>query len=159
MNVFDTTTATAAGLGQVDSVADAVRARANIFEMTQAAEDAVLRPNETGALPHDLRAALAARMARQAGETRLAEHHLAGAGALTDLVDPQHDGGKTHSGLISFVDKVSTKTRDITARDIVDLQGAGMSDADIVRLCEMVAFVAYQIRVVAGLRLMQGAVA
>jgi len=35
------------------------------------------------------------------------------------------------------------------------MSSGGMSDADIVRLCELIAFLAYQIRVVAGLRLME----
>jgi uncharacterized protein YciW len=34
------------------------------------------------------------------------------------------------------------------------LRTAGLDDADIVRLSELIAFVSYQIRVVAGLRLM-----
>jgi uncharacterized protein YciW len=34
------------------------------------------------------------------------------------------------------------------------LQSAGIADADIVRLSELIAFVSYQIRLVAGLRLM-----
>ena len=42
--------------------------------------------------------------------------------------------------------------------DISKLQAVGVSDADIVRLCELIAFVAYQVRVAAGLRLMNGAV-
>ena len=37
------------------------------------------------------------------------------------------------------------------------LQGAGISDADIVRLCELNAFLAYQFRLIAGLRLLSGA--
>ena len=44
---------------------------------------------------------------------------------------------------------------DIVAEDVTVLQDAGMSDADIVRLCELVAFLAYQTRVIDGLRLMQ----
>ena len=43
-----------------------------------------------------------------------------------------------------------------TRLDIADLQAAGVADADIVRLAELNAFLAYQIRVIAGLRLMQG---
>ena len=60
---------------------------------------------------------------------------------------------------MAFVDKVANDTRNIDAQDIAGLQTAGVSDADIVRLCELVAFLAYQLRVVAGLRLMTGAAA
>ena len=37
------------------------------------------------------------------------------------------------------------------------LKSAGIADADIVRLAELNAFLAYQIRLIAGLKLMQGA--
>jgi uncharacterized protein YciW len=45
----------------------------------------------------------------------------------------------------------------VVADDVASLRAAGVSDADIVRLCELVAFVAYQSRVLAGLRLMDAA--
>ena len=54
------------------------------------------------------------------------------------------------------MDKVAAHTRDIAADDIAALQDAGVTDADIVRLCELNAFLAYQIRVVSGLQLMTG---
>jgi uncharacterized protein YciW len=59
------------------------------------------------------------------------------------------------SAILAFVDKVANQTRHTTAKDITGLQAAGVSDADIVRLCELVAFLAYQIRVISGLRLMK----
>uniref|UniRef100_UPI00353224C9 hypothetical protein n=1 Tax=Pararhizobium sp. IMCC3301 TaxID=3067904 RepID=UPI00353224C9 len=130
--------------------------RANIIHLSQAAEDAVLRPKDFGAFEHDLRAALAARVARFAADDILAEHYLSGAGDKTDLADPA-ETGKAHQleTVVAFVDKVANRTRDVVADDVVQLQAAGMSDADIVRLCELVAFLAYQVRVIAGLRLMQ----
>ncbi|EPX76649.1 hypothetical protein [Salipiger mucosus] len=159
MTIYDTTTLGAAGVtgGRVGA---AVETRANIMEATQAAEDAVLAPNDPGAFPHPLRAALAARVAALGGEPALAERHAARAGASAALADPAQDGtdqGLSH--LVAFVDKVANDTRNIAAEDIAGLQTAGVADADIVRICELVAFVAYQLRVVAGLRLMQGAAA
>ena len=83
----------------------------------------------------------------------MAERHLAGAGETAAIADPStSDGGSALP--LGFVDKVANDTRDITKDDISDLRAAGMADADIVRLCELLAFIAYQIRVVAGLRLM-----
>ena len=66
--------------------------------------------------------------------------------------------GEPESTLIPFVDKAANDTKNIVAEDISKLQAVGVSDADIVRLCELIAFVAYQVRVAAGLRLMNGAV-
>ncbi len=154
MNLFEITAPAVAGVRRAAGARAAVEHRANIFEMTQAAEDAVLRPRETGAFPHDLRAAIAARIAHLSGDDALAEHHLAGAGEKAALADPstQEEG---LAPVLGFVDKVANRVRDVTARDIAGLRSDGMVDADIVRLCELIAFMAYQIRVVAGLRLMR----
>jgi uncharacterized protein YciW len=54
------------------------------------------------------------------------------------------------------MDKVTKETRNVEAEDIATLQNAHVSDADIVRLAELNSFMAYQIRLIAGLRLMKG---
>ena len=153
MSPFDTTAPDIAGVRPGTGTGAAVELRGNIFEMTQAAESAVLRPNEPGAFPHDLRAALAARIARLSGDEALAERHLAGAGERAAIADPSSREEGLASILV-FVDRVANTTRDITEDDVTALRSAGVADADIVRLCELIAFIAYQIRVVAGLRLM-----
>ena len=54
---------------------------------------------------------------------------------------------------------LSTKSqldRDVTEEDIKTLQKAGVKDPDIVRLAELNSFMAYQIRLIAGLRLLKG---
>ena len=139
-------------------VARAATSRANIFEMSAVAEQSVLRPKDCGAFGHDLRLALAARVARLAGDDDLATHYLADAGNKATLADPGVVDANLGS-VLAFVDKVANNTRDIAAKDIEGLQAAGISDADIVRLCELVAFLTYQTRVIAGLRLMQGTAA
>ena len=156
MSLPETTAISIAGVTEVAGLAKAVRLRSGIFEMTQAAEDAVLRPNEAGRWPHALRAALAARIARANGEEVLAGRYLADAAAFAALADPSNDGGE-HGlpAVLAFMDKVSTQTRDVDAADIAALKSAGVSDADIVRLAELNAFVSYQVRVIAGLRLLQ----
>jgi uncharacterized protein YciW len=156
MSPFDTTTSIASGVTETGPIAEAIRTRSNIFEMTQAAEDAVLRPKEFGAFPHDFRAALAARIAAHAGDANLAAQYANCTSGMADLSDPSHNSAEDHKILIAFVDKTSNATNDISADDISLLQSSGVSDADIVRLCELVAFVAYQVRVAAGLRLLQG---
>ncbi len=138
-------------------LAEAVKGRSRIFAMSQAAEDAVLRPRDTGAFAHDLRAALAARIARAATDDALAGYFAARAGNMIDIADPAADVPAELAPVLDFVDKVANQTRDVAAGDITALQAAGMSDADIVRLCELVAFVAFQARVIAGLRLMESA--
>ena len=159
MNLFETTILKKAGLEKEDAVAQVAMSRINIIKMSQTAEDAVLRPHDFGAFEHDLRAALAARVARLACDEMLASHYLASAGHYAAVADPA-EPGRTHklSTILTFVDKVSKQARNTEARDIAGLQAVGISDSDIVRLCELVAFLAYQIRVISGLRLMQGAI-
>lgn len=156
MNLFETTLLGAAGVAPDSDVARVVSTRAKVIEMTQAAENAVLRPKDVGVFAHDLRAAIAARVANLAGDATLAAHYLADAGQYAALADPNVSG--TEQGwetILAFVDKVANQTSAVSAADICKLQAAEISDADIVRLCELVAFLAYQIRIVDGLRLMQ----
>lgn len=157
MSLFKTTTLSAANVTPDSVTAKTVVHRENIFSMTQAAEEAVLRPRDCGAFSHPLRAALAARVAGLAGDQPLKELYLAAAGDQAALADPEAAGtAQGMAAVVAFVDKVANDTRAVTAEDIATLQAARVEDADIVRLCELVAFLAYQIRVVSGLRLMQG---
>ena len=158
MSIFETSTLGVSGVSTESSLGEAVSTRSNIFVMTQLAESAVLRPLEYGMFPHEVRAALAYRIAISAGETRLAEYYAASLGDKFNLSDSIMIESEPESNLIPFVDKAANDTKNIVAEDISKLQAVGISDADIVRLCELIAFVAYQVRVAAGLRLMNGAV-
>ena len=150
------TTLEMAGTGETGPEADAVRMRANIFQMTSAAEAAVLRPKDSGRWPHGLRAALAARMASLNAAPDLAERYARGAGDYAAMADPARDGEAEGLGpVLAFMDKVAAQTRDVAAADIAALRMAGIADADIVRLAELNAFVSYQLRVVTGLSLMR----
>ncbi|SDJ20190.1 hypothetical protein [Salipiger marinus] len=160
--IWTLTSVAEAGVSESGPVAEAVTLRANIMEMTQAAEEAVLAPADCGAWPADLRAALAARIARLNGEEQVAQRYAARQQGqeYAALADPSEDG--TSLGLlsvVSFMDAVASTPRDIAAEDISALLTAGIADADIVRLCELNAFLAYQLRLIAGLRLMTEAAA
>ena len=156
MTLFETTILSKAGVEPDSTVAQVAMTRDNIITMSQAAEDAVLRPSNCGVFEHGLRAALAARVARLACDETLALHYLADASDHLALANPAESGmTQGLSAILDFVDKVANQTRHTTAKDITGLQAAGVSDADIVRLCELVAFLAYQIRVISGLRLMK----
>ncbi len=157
MSISEQTILRAAGIGADTGLASVVAVRGNIMGMSQKAEDAVLRPKETGAFSHALRAALAARVAGRAKDQELADYYAEAAGEYADLVRLDATGGAQGlEAVVTFVDRVANQTRDIAQEDIKALQQAGVCDPDIVRLCELVAFLAYQIRVVSGLRLMKG---
>ena len=154
MSTNETTLATV-GIGETGPAAYVVALRSNMFDITAVAENAVLRPKETGRWPHSLRAALAARIATMNGAEDLAVRYVAEAGVFAGLANPTRDGVAEGLGpVLAFMDKVAVETRKVAATDISALQDTGVADADIVRLSELNAFLAFQIRVIAGLRLM-----
>ncbi|RDJ03793.1 CMD domain-containing protein [Rhizobium grahamii] len=144
------------------ALAEAMERRAEILRLSEAAHDAVLLPRDPGGLSHGLRAALAARMARQNNNEALARHYdslltRAGEPLVATLVDP----GTTVEDLrvaeiVRHVDRLTLAPREATRAHIHALRDVGVTDADIVRLSELAAFVSYQVRVIAGLGLIGG---
>lgn len=133
---------------------EALAARKDVFVMTRQAQDAVLTPVDAGAWPHALRAAFAARIAATNDNPYLgALYGQAAAGSdYADLAQAGFIPSDTvQQKVVAFMDKVANNTKAITADDVAVLQQAGIADADIVRLCELNAFLAYQIRVASGL--------
>lgn len=157
---LSTSVTTSASIAPGSAVEAEILKRRDIFEKTQLAEDAVLSPADPGGLSRDLRHALAARIAALHDEPAEAARYAEGVAdrAIAALAEPGNtsDDART-AALLAFTDAVSTNPRDMVASDVTALQSAGVSDADIVRLAELNAFLAYQLRVIAGLRLMQEA--
>jgi len=152
-----------AGIASGGAVYQALLGRADVLAMTRKAQAAALLPEDPGGLSHAERAALAVRVARLHGDAGFASHYetlmerAGAAGATAALADPAFKGGDDArlAALIAYTDLVSLAPKDTVAGDIEALQAAGIADADIVRLAELTAFLAYQTRVVAGLKLMQ----
>jgi uncharacterized protein YciW len=96
-------------------------------------------------------------MAKQNDEASLARHYerLFSVGSQV-IANTGFDGGDDArlKAIIRHTDLITTNPKEATAEDIAALRAAGLDDADIVRLSELIAFVSYQVRVVAGLRLM-----
>ena len=139
----------------------ALTVRGEILRLSEAAHDAVLIPREPGGLNHGLRAALAARMCRHVGDDALAAHYdayLAHSGDLDvrSLAHPGDTSGEARQDAMArHADLLTLAPRDATRQDIAALKAAGIGEADIVRLSELAAFVNYQLRVVAGLKLLK----
>lgn len=138
----------------------AAQSRSAIFEMSRQAESAVIDPRDAGAFPSEWRRAVAARIATLNALPDLAAHYLAGVteAALRNLADPAEAGRDARErGVITFMDRVATQPRAVQAEEIEGLKAAGVAEADIVRLCELNAFMSYQCRVLAGLAALKGA--
>ncbi len=145
-------------IGAVASAA--AQSRSTIFEMSRQAEGAVIAPRDPGGFPSDWRHAVAARIATLNALPELAAHYLGGVTdpALRGLADPSAAGRDDRErSVISFMDRVATQPRAVEAEEIEGLKAAGVAEADIVRLCELNAFMSYQCRVLAGLAALKGA--
>lgn len=138
----------------------AAQARSAIFEMSRQAESAVIAPRDAGGFPSEWRHAVAARIATLNALPDLAAHYLAGITdpALRGLADPGTAGRDARErSVVTFMDRVATQPRAVQAEEIEALKAAGVAEADIVRLCELNAFMSYQCRVLAGLAALKGA--
>lgn len=151
---------TLAGVTPGSKLAGALGVRAEVMRLSEAAHDALLLPRDPGGLSHALRAALAARMARHAGDDALAAHYdgyLAHTGdtIVAPLAHPGDTSGESlPDALARHADRLTLAPREATRADIEALKAAGLGEPDIVRLAELAAFVNYQLRVIAGLRLL-----
>ncbi|WGF90260.1 CMD domain-containing protein [Marinivivus vitaminiproducens] len=150
-----------AGVKPGEAVHEALLARADILAMTQATHDAALLPEDPGGISHAQRAALACRISRRHGDAGLTSHYdvlMRKASATAEVMrvaDPAYTGEGRIGALIAYTDLASMVPRDVGADDIEALKAAGIVDADIVRLAELNAFLAYQIRLIAGLKLLR----
>ena len=157
LDLFETIVAKAAGLTSASPLKGALTLRSDILELTENSHEASLRPIQPGSLTHAERAGLACRMAKRNDEPVLARHYerLFGVGSQA-VANTEFDGGDDArlKAIIRHTDLVTTNPKEATADDITALRSVGLDDADIVRLSELIAFVSYQVRVVAGLRLM-----
>jgi uncharacterized protein YciW len=153
---------TLAGVPPASKLGEALKKRAEILRLSEAAHDAVLLPRDPGGLSHALRAALAARMCRHVGNDDLAAHYdgyLAHSGDLdvAPLAHPDGESGERRLDAIArHADLLTVAPREATRADIEALKAAGVAEPDIVRLAELAAFVNYQLRVVAGLKVLKG---
>jgi uncharacterized protein YciW len=121
--------------------------RADLMAASLRNERAVIAPAEPGGLSHAERRAIAGRIADRNGNADLATYYAAEA--------IPSDGRWT--AILRHVDLVTERPKDATQADIAALRAAGIAEADIVRLSQLVAFVNYQVRVIAGLRLIGAA--
>ena len=157
MNIFETIVAKASNISADSPLAGALSLRSDILELTENSHDASLRPSQPGGLSYAERAGLACRMAKRNDDPVLVRHYerLFSVGSQA-IADTSFDGGDDArmKAIIRHTDLVTLNPKDATEDDVSALRSVGLDDADIVRLSELIAFVAYQMRLVAGLRLM-----
>ena len=144
----DDVIASVAGIAGNSTIAAAVAPRAALMAASQANYLAVITPVDPGGLSLAERSGIAARIARLNGDAELAAHYGA---------EPSAPANPRLAAIFRHVDLVTTSPKQATRADIDALRDAGVADADIVRLSQLIAFVNYQVRVIAALRLIGAA--
>ena len=145
-------------------VATALDERTTVLDLSERAHDAVIHPDDPGGLSLGLRVALATRVAATNEDGPLTEYYR----AILDTADdvppevrelavpahqPSSEAGARLIAVVTHADRLTSAPETSTATTIEALQAAGVDDADIVRLTQLIGFVTYQVRVIAGLRL------
>jgi uncharacterized protein YciW len=119
-------------------------ARPEFVRYTQGSYDAMVAPPHPTGLTASERAAAARRTAELSGHQALAAHYA----ALPTSPGPRDAAILRHAELLA------TNPGHATKADLEALAAAGLSPTEIVTLSQIVAFVAYQVRVAGGLALL-----
>jgi len=153
----------AVGLNAEDALYGTRRLRPEFVDGAEQCRISVLAPNDDQGLAPDVRLALAQRMAQlnndaalqQDYQTQLAalqpsEALLALAAGATELPEPL-------ATIARHADLITQQPMHATEQHIRLLEQAGLSNSQIVALSELIAFINFQTRVAAGLRLLRSA--
>lgn len=124
------------------------RRRPEALRHAEGAHRELLLPEEPGGLSLALRAALALRVAQREGEAALAAHYQ----ALLEAAGGVAAGDARLDALLRYADTVASAPEATSRADIDGLVALGLSPRDIVAATQLIAFVPYQVRVIAGLR-------
>jgi CMD domain protein len=133
--------------------------RADIARFSQASYEALLEPADPAGISRDERDLIALRSALLAPSALLAEHYrvrLRTRGvdeAQIAVAERQSDAATPRlARLLAFTDLLSSEPRRATPADSAALTEAGFSTRDVVTVAQLIAFVSYQARLIAGLR-------
>jgi uncharacterized protein YciW len=141
----------AAGLAPGDALHAARRFRAEVVDATQASHDALLEAPVLGLSTAD-RLRVAELVCALAGATSLAKHYAERLAAEMALGPDGATPSPALPAMIEFAGELTIDPRRGDRHAIEALRGAGLQDAAIVALAQLVAFLSYQLRVVAGLK-------
>lgn len=149
-----------AGVSGDERTVHALHARQDIVTMSLQAYAAVLTPAEPGLWAHATRAAIALRIAEKVGDDSTSAL-IAGLELPLDETEWRADvaaglrpldGPAWLPSALDYVDAVTAAPATAGPTQIEGMKAAGIASADIVRLAEIAATIAYHVRVVAGLR-------
>ena len=151
------------GIAPGSPLAELRRRRPEALRHAQGAYRELLMPEDPGNVSHVDRAALALRVALREGDQALAARYrglLEAAGAQEAIMLAEDLTGAPMEGrlaaLLRYADVVGSHPAEVTQGTIDGLSAMGLTPRDIVAITQLVSFVPYQVRVIAGLQAMQG---
>ena len=155
---------TLAGLPPGSPIAALRRERPDVVKHLQGSDDAIFSPADDGGLARAERAAAALRIAELLRDEPLIAHYKARLAALDpsgDLLKTVAGGARITEGrwdaVLAHVDLVTRGPGSATRDDIETLTSVGLSSHAIVSLSQLISYVNFQSRVLAGLRALKGA--
>ena len=153
-----------AGLPSDSPVAQLRRERPDVVKHLQGSDDVIFSPADDGGLTRAERAAAALRIATLLRDPVLSEHYrtrLAALDADGALARTVEGGARITEGrwdaILAHVDLVTRGPGSAERKDIDNLLAAGLSSHAVVSLSQLIAYVNFQSRVLAGLRMLKGA--
>jgi CMD domain protein len=155
---------TLAGLADKSSLAELRRERPDVVKHCQGSDDVIFSPQDDGGLTRAERAAAALRVATLLRDPVLSEHYRVRLATL----EPEGTLARTVEGsacvtevrwdaILAHVDLVTRGPGSAERKDIDNLLAAGLSSHAVVSLSQLIAYVNFQSRVLAGLRMLKGA--
>jgi CMD domain protein len=152
-----------AGLSPGSPLAELRRQRPDVVRHMQRSDDAIFAPADDGGLTRSERAAAALRVATLLRDGALSQHYRARlaaldlSGALANSVEGKAKVTEPRwDAILAHVDLVTRGPGAAERRDIDNLLAAGLSSHAVVSLSQLIAYVNFQSRVLAGLRMLGG---
>jgi uncharacterized protein YciW len=142
-----------AGLAPGSPVAALRRERCDVVRYTEGAYAALFAPKETGGVSRAERLAIALRIAQLNEDRALEEHYRDALAALGGEVKED----ARWAAILRHVDRVTRAPGTATKAHLGEFAAVGVGTREIVTISQLIAFVNYQVRVLAGLRLLGGA--
>lgn len=154
---------TLAGLSAGSPLAKLRRERPDVVRHIQGSDAAIFAPADDGGLMPVERAAAALRIATLLRDDALEAHYRARlaaldpSGALARTVEGQAEITEIRwDAILAHVDLVTRGPDRAERQDIENLLVAGLSSHTVVSLSQLIAYVNFQSRVLAGLRMLKG---
>lgn len=155
---------TLAGLTPGSPLFELRRRRPDVVKHMEGSDYAIFSPQDDGGLTRAERTAAALRAATLLRDFVLSEHYRARLAALESdgiLARTVEGGARITEGrwdaILAHVDLVTRGPGSAERRDIDNLLAAGLSSHAVVSLSQLIAYVNFQSRVLAGLRMLKDA--